>query len=446
MSLKTNIDVLEVLAPSNVGSEMGTLDYNLPKNKRALENNIEQQSAVWHAFLDSEPGSVNETVFAENLSDIYLGATALQSLGSVKNAAEKIKIAHYFTEQSIERYGTQSVSDTQETMHRDLTIAEDKHRTGKVSDALYSSLVSQYHELGIDRGADTNKSTQNRIYAPGERKFLDAFTKNYGYFHGLVDKDKIYSAAQIIHEVGPTLLQKLQVVDARWSGWRVIPQNGGNLAISSKEKVLKVGTRRAPSMGADLEATMYHEFMVHGLRSVNSEQTNDFDMQHGIAGYSDFEEGLGCYVEMLLTGKIPDKIANRQIAASMALGQLGDGMQYDRNEIFELLKLRTLVLSDQETAQDKEMSELKINELRSLVIDRFFRGGVGVRPFNAVFTKDVIYARGFKKVQSYIHSMIDQRVDPDALWAYLLSARFDPTNPQHEAYIAKHGVTILKTK
>ena len=431
--MQTKIELLKVLTPENIGTGEGPLQYNLSSssdNYQAHRLNIKQEPQIWDEFIASEPGSADEQRFARELSDIFIGATSLQLLSSLKSNEDKVAISNWLTQQSIERYGIQDFSDTIETLEADTPFV-------LASDA-QSDARRWYRTLGIS--LDAQKIKHEILTVPeGVRSY---FTNSFGFLLGRIDPAKLYSAQDIVGEIGPQFLKALEEQDSRWASWKVVAIPGGNMSVSSEDKELRVGNDRASSLGDELEASLFHELVVHALRSINGESLGDYDAQYGIAGYPDFEEGLGCYVEYVITGKVPAKIANRQIAASMALGQLGDGITFDRNEIYDFLRTRTRLLLSAEGVTDLATLNAKEQELRTLIIDRFFRGGRGIRPLNAVFTKDTMYARGFIQAKHYIDTALKKGMSAESIFTFLLSAKFDPNDKCHIDKLSRLGIIL----
>jgi hypothetical protein len=446
---KHNLDVqiLKVLAPDNTGADGGGLDYG-PDNINANALNRSLEPVTWEAFMNSDPGSLDEARSAKKLAEIFLGASAVQLMTGIKDSETQSRQADWFTAQSIEIYGTQDVEDTKELLRRDLLSFTSFMGLNSVDQEDVKRIINLYRALGIEefKTASDKPDNQPEIESSlenGDKLFEEYLHAEFGFMLDHFDGTTLYSAQDLLTKAEQILLQLTQK-DARWDGWKVTAKKDGSMSVSTKEKEIKIGVKRAPSLGSEAGPALVHEFVGHMLRSVNGEQTGDVDLQYGLAGYTDFEEGLGCYMEYVLTGKTPAKISNRQITASLALGQLGDGKKFDRNEIYEILKLRTKVLLQADGEASDELLAAKYKELRTLVIDRFFRGGRGVGPVMSVYTKDIIYAQGFEKVKKYVSEKIKAGANPQQLFDFLLSAKFDATNPEHLKRLKAANISIIE--
>lgn len=214
------------------------------------------------------------------------------------------------------------------------------------------------------------------------------------------------------------------------------------MSVDTQKKTINIGRGRAPVPAEEAGVSVMHELADHVQRSVRGSEFDDEGLQYGLDDYLEFEEGLGCYMEYALTGRVPSKIANRQITASMALGQLGEGKEYDRNEIYQFLKLRTKVKMQADGVFSEELYSAKSEELRTLIIDRFFRGGLGVYPGKSVFTKDIVYGQGFSRARDFVRSQIERGANPDELFDFLLSGKFDPTISSHTKLLETKGKKI----
>ena len=70
-------------------------------------------------------------------------------------------------------------------------------------------------------------------------------------------------------------------------------------------------------------------------------------------------------------------------------------------------------------------------------IDRIYRGGRGDSSTSsqAVFTKDIAYYDGYKKIRDYLDQSIRNGKDIEQIFEYLTLGKFNPTNPVHIQYV-----------
>jgi len=416
--------------PINVGSNGGALKYDKANIKASLGLRSKQPDA-WAEFLASDPDSLEEQEAARNLTKIFTGISASQLMGTTKNDDKTNKIEEWFTQQSIVLYGTQDPDDTKKVMTNDLAILNQPGASKYILKKDLDKLLAIYENLGIEtRNNKTKKLQFDERMSVSDIEFRNIILSEFGFVLDYFDFNKMYTSDEL-KDVTKQILKYLQSIDKRWNDWRATVKKDGSMSVSTYDKELKIGMKRASSIGIEAAASLIHELAAHIKRSINGESSGDKDLQHGLAEYIEFEEGFGCYIEYLVTGYIPNKISNRQIAASLALGQLGDGRKYDRNEIYEVLALRTKLLMQSKGKVEPEVIKAKEKEVRTLVIDRFFRGGRGVEPVMPVYTRDVMYARGFEEVRKYIKNQSKRGVSLGELYEFLMSAKFDPTRIDH---------------
>ena len=82
-----------------------------------------------------------------------------------------------------------------------------------------------------------------------------------------------------------------------------------------------------------------------------------------------------------------------------------------------------------------ELDELKKSTWTH--IDRIYRGGRGDSSTSnqAVFSKDIAYYEGYRKMRDYIDESFSKGESIEDIFKYLLMGKFDPTNPVHVNYV-----------
>ncbi len=436
-STHKSFNILRYITPRNVGARKGRLLYKYRSTtvKRAA---LSLERDIWHEFLKAIPGSLEESALAEELSQISMAVESsfLQNGIEHYDLEKSAAIAKSFTDHSIRLYGTQDVNETLQTMTLDiqdfLQVSERDNAVGRVA----ADLIEEYRKLGVPIAEAAKQTYGDNRLTPGDKEFRKFAIDTFQPVYSVIEADKMYSA-RAVKRLFSLLIRMYGRGDRRWGSWSVAYKQDGSLAVDVLQRRILIGRNRAPAIGFDLAASVSHEF-VHAIRSVRAYSLESNDLRLGLSGYLPFEEGLGCYIEYVLGNKVPEKISNRQIAASLALGQLGPA--YDRNAIFELLDKRAKVMMVVHGTYSEELYAIKKVELKTLIIDRFFRGGSGVGPTQAVFTKDVVYSQGFAEVKRYVRSQLARGVDPGELFNYLFCAKFDPMNEQHVAVLRAKGI------
>lgn len=438
-------NILSAIVPQNIGARNGRLRYGnrRVRIKRAF---MSLEPTVWHAFLEAEPGSLIEREATQELSLLLMEveSTRMQALNDGHHADLVAALAELFTEQSIQVYGTQDVRETVATMQHDLQLCAGLPKLNGEHAAAYNRLLEGYARLGVAQIEAVGSHSIASGLTPNDRRFAAVTTR---YFSDVLEHFKpsqLYSSRNIKQRI-QSVLQVYARQDRRWKRWSVGYKPDGSMSVLVEKRQILIGRKRAVVSGEEAGAAVVHE-LVHAMRGVHYASILNGALKSQLFDYAVFEEGLGCYIEFLIRGQVPEKLSNRQIAASLALGQLGDAHKWDRSEIYSLLADRTRLMMLLNGTFTERRFRLKKKELRMLVIDRFFRGGSGVRPALAVFTKDVMYAQGFSAVKRFIRSQLARGVRPEELLQYLLSARFDPTNEQHVELLKSVGIHAPKSR
>jgi hypothetical protein len=217
--------------------------------------------------------------------------------------------------------------------------------------------------------------------------------------------------------------------DPKWSEWSVVSKDGTSLSVDTTERKIEIASRRETASLKDTRGLIAHELLVHCLRAKNGYKTGDKRLATGLPGYLDTEEGLGILAEAAITGELPDKAHDRYIDIALAAGVV-DGVQRSRQAVFQISYDRQLIRA--QLRGDKASIASLIPRVWSHV-DRIYRGGPGDNfgTRQAVFTKDIAYYVGYKRMAAYITKQLDDGKSASEVFAYLSQAKFDPTNPKH---------------
>ena len=428
---EVSLQVLSALRPTNTGSEVGPLLYD-ERNERAHIHNASQGNSALKNFLLSAPGSLAEKRSLRTINEIELSKAA-HGLSKKISESERRSLADVFTQRSLTLYGDVDMQMLNQQMSSDLAIFYTLKGDKKVDQLTLKKCIESYEQLGVK---GIYKLDDKKLHS-ADKLFKDYLIKNYGFVLAMYEPKKLYGPEDIM-DSALTIIKKLSASDPRWSKWSVMQKQDGSMNVDAKKKMLLVGIKRAPSTGKELGPIMLHEFIAHALRGVNGAEKNDPRLGSGLVDYLIFEEGLGCYMEYVLGGRDPSKVIYRQMTGALALGRL-NGARHDRHAVYLFLKRRHIVMSQAENTKEN-VYKAQLKELRRLVIDRFFRGGSGVGSTPAVYTKDVVYAKGLVLVKNYMRRMIDSGVDAEELFDYVLSAKFNPVLDSHISLLAIQGI------
>jgi len=430
-----NVQVLPAIRPVNTGSEDGPLLYD-ERNEKAFLYNAFLENAAFKNFLSSEPGTLAERRSLRTINELELSKAAHGLTKSISESERRL-LAETFTERSLALYGDVDMKMLSSQMSMDLAKFHSLKGNKNVNQMTLKKCIATYQQLGVE----VSSIPESVLHHAADKLFKNYLVENYGFVLELFDPSELYGPEDIISSAR-TIIKKLSTSDTRWTDWRVMQKQDGSMNVDAKNRTLLVGMKRAPSIGSELGPVMLHEFIAHALRGINGSDTDDPRLGKGLVDYLIFEEGLGCYMEYVLTGKNPTKIIYRQMTGALALGRL-NGARHNRHEVYMLLKRRHIIMSQAANTEER-VRKAQLKELRRLVIDRFFRGGSGVGDTPAVFTKDVVYAKGLSLVKNYMRKQINDGIDAVDLFEYVLSAKFNPAKYSHISLLATQGITQPK--
>jgi hypothetical protein len=137
-----------------------------------------------------------------------------------------------------------------------------------------------------------------------------------------------------------------------------------------------------------------------------------------------------------MSGELSDNSKDYYTNIAMAMGLVGQSRT--RQEMFKIQRARNIVRAQSRGTYD--ISELpQLERSAWAVVDRIYRGGKGDEygAVQAIFTKDVAYYGGFKLMLDYFTQQFKAGKKIEDIFRYLSEGRFDPTNVQHVAYMAK---------
>lgn len=220
--------------------------------------------------------------------------------------------------------------------------------------------------------------------------------------------------------------------DNDWNDWRVVRcEEKDSLSVIAGDKKILVGLQRANMKSKQLEPLFAHEVLIHAQRGLNGAKRGK-ELQTGLPGYLDFEEGLGVFVEYALSGEVSEKNIDRYLDIAYALGQL-DGVEHTRQELLD----RTFKRAN--TRNEKFRRGKSTEDITKEVyahVNRIYRGSLGNK-YIGIFTKDIAYYKGFLETGGYITAQLEAGKTIEGIMSFILEGKFDPTHPQHIQFIGK---------
>jgi hypothetical protein len=438
MSEIPSVEVLKAIKPVNSGTGEEELVYDELVN--AVDTykltNPERSVAVW----ESQEESLEESSAARQLAFEYLLRTAIEvndpSRGNYDLWADR------FTQATVELYGE---PDSKEALR--LISDEYSHFSqliGKegVSQQHVNFLLDTYKPMISSLPEEDASEAELEYEKKAIHKYGEALIEEYQPLFDLIDNSgKSEFNATDLQELFEAALDWLEHNDdIAWQEWAVVQTKGTTFSVNSLHRQIKIAAQREVASIEDTRGLMAHELLVHALRGKNGYKRGDQDLATGLAGYLDAEEGLGILVEEAVNGILPVKAYDRYIDIALALGSI-DGVQRTRKEVFHISFARQLV-----RAQAKGvLNEVELQSLERKVwghVDRIYRGGRGdnLGTKQAIFTKDIAYYSGYKKMAQYISSQLASGKNAREVLEYLSQGKFDPNNQQHVEQLNKYFV------
>lgn len=438
MSEIPTVNVLEAINPANSGTGAEVLAYN--GLGAAVEKYRPANGERWSAVWDAEQGSLEEVSAARQLAAEYLLRTSEKVVNS--HEGNRDVWAERFTLAATELYGAPETAEVTRLITEEYTSLVGLQGNAGVSQPHVRLLLDTYRPVvengpgpvSIDEAgaADTDR-TRTAVRAYGE-----AMREQYQPLFDLVDQAAVAEfTPSDLHVLFTQAMSWLEEHDDQdWGAWKVQLKDSTQLSVDAGSHSISIASRRESASPEDAKGLIAHELLVHALRGKNGYKTGDKKLATGLPGYLDAEEGLGILAEEAINGTLPDKAYDRYVDIALALGT-ADGVQRTRQELFQISYARQLV-----RAQLRGADEGRIATLAPRVwshVDRIYRGGPGdgAGTRQAIFTKDITYYEGYRRMAGYVAEQLVQGKPARAVFAYLSQGKFDPTNAAHRRRIAE---------
>jgi len=428
MSDIPSIKVLEAFKPDNAGKGEQSLVYVglMSAIERYKESHIPRSQRMW----DSEVDSLGELSAAQELAKDYL----LQTSGKLVDSDEKNRDlwASRFTEASIELYGAPEKKEATSLLREEYDLLNTLKDDDGVSQDLVNYLIATYEKI-IPPDTETEEVFNKETERLAIEKYGQAIIGKYQQLFNFVDESESedFDAAKL-KELFITSLEWLKDNDDKdWDEWKVVEVDGTTVSVNASKKEIKLPSRREAASKQDAKGLIAHELLVHALRAKNGYKTGDIELATGVAGYLDAEEGLGILAEDAVNSELPEKAYDRYLDIALALGTI-DGAHMNRKELFKISMARqTLRAQVKGTFEEAQLPSMEKRVWTH--IDRIYRGGPGDDngTEQAIFTKDIAYYVGYKKMAEYITNKLASGDTTDDIFAFLSQGKFDPTNDKH---------------
>jgi hypothetical protein len=415
-----SVIVLKPFTPTEVVDEHGErLVY--PNLEEQIGRHALLETAHWDSFLDAEPESPEELKAAQNLASYYLLKTSVALQAS--RGARRETWADRFTNANEELYDTELAMGAWESLF-DTEISQAQESTTPAA----RRLIDAYQSLGFVPDNKESESTERSPEILPDTSYGEVIKTRYKDVLALIDEET-YDPVKM----GELFIKAFDVLavtegDEGWREWSVEFVEKDSLSVVSSKKIIRIGINRISESAQDMQQLLAHELLAHALRAQHAEKFHDSRLSTGLPGYLDTEEGLGIVHETLISGKVPAKAADRYMDIGIAKGLLG--RQPTRKELINIVALRFEV---------REPGGKDFEKRAKAHINRLYRGTLGDESpeRHGVFTKDAVYYVGYLKMRDYINSAIESGEAPDAIFDYLMAAKFDPANKAHAEIVKK---------
>ena len=429
-----SVKILEGIRPGNAGTGAERLEYVV------LSQSVAEYAATHaersHAFWSSEEGSVEELSKAHQLAAEFLLRTSLRATDS--NDVNSELRAERFTDSSIELYGEPDASEIIPMMLDDFAFFQTHLHNRNVDRLNLNKLLNSYWgilKMSVTQEQIDNSGEKKTSISEATKKYGELLALKYDYLFDLVDESEIesYGPNELLDIFSTSLELLSEKDDESWKEWTVELKEGTNTSVTAIKKRINVASSRALATKKDVKGLLAHEILTHALRAKNGYNIDDKKLATGLPQYIDAEEGLGILSEFAVTGEFPERARDRYIDIALALGTV-NGKSLNRQTLFEISFSRAQLMNEL-SSEPVDLNQLKKSTWTH--VDRIYRGGRGDTSTTnqAVFTKDIAYYDGYKKMRDYIDASYADGKTIEEIFDYLTLGKFDPTNPVHIKYL-----------
>lgn len=359
------------------------------------------------------------------LSHEYLLISALK-LQQADTDDERRLWSERYTAASIDNFGQPDVSEAAVIAAEELPRLLDASRQTNLPKDAVDLLIDSYTALANmydgDQGSINYRAVIDRV--------SDYLIKTYPSVRVSLSGDD----DEVLGFIGINRRFRAGLADLGWDGWTIASNQTAQMSVSPQKKTINIGKHIPNLTLRRVRALFAHEVLTHAQRAVNGAQI-DINLRYGLPGYLASEEGLGVVLESAVEGVLPHRVGDRYVDITLALG-LTDRPALSRFELFRLTMTRMLLrLGSAAEAADRTV----MRRLAWQHVNRIYRGSLG-NEFVGVFTRDIAYYQGFKRMIEYLGRYEGDDFN-DAL-EFALSGKFDPVNPAHRLYVHKRKFGI----
>jgi len=208
-------------------------------------------------------------------------------------------------------------------------------------------------------------------------RILRGRTKGYDLIDSKkIEKEEYLEYPEVVEKVNE-IFKILELNEWHVEKSKKIAKNGIKIGVKAKEFLVDGGIRKRPT---ELKKTIVHEIGTHVLRSINGEATGiDAFRKPNLPEYLDAEEGLAMYNEEMM-GYLSEKDLRKRALFVWAV------------KFGSTLSFRELYNACLSHVPPKECFDLVYRVKR----------GMGDTALPGIYSKDIVYFRGFRRVRKSI--------------------------------------------
>lgn len=370
----------------------------------------------------------------------YLPAISLK-IQEATTRGEQEFWSQRFTEVSVEIFGKPELREAVRIAKKDLSLFKRQMASHPDLPARTVRPLFDAYEEFIKKN-DT-KSDDTRVDEAGDKSLLVELKaylyKKYGQIYKEIDSAYDDEETLVIEEVvriNERMLHAMKVFSSQWQDWKVVTPESAQMAVSPGVKQIKVGSKMPPLPVRRVKSLFTHEVLVHAQRSVRGLAYSK-RLAYGLPGYVTAEEGLGVLMEAAIEGRMPHRAGDRYVDIALALGS--PAMKpMNRHQLFPVAYARTLLRNAGEATS---ITETQLQDMVSQHVARIYRGTLG-NEVVGVFTKDVVYYRGYRLMADYLSRYKGK--DLQRAIDFVLSSKINPDDPLHRQYVHDRKFNIIR--
>lgn len=407
--------------------------FKYPELESIVERDFKDQYDTIDEIYDRYDAD-DEEALDIRLSHEYLLIVALKLQQALTDEERELWSRRY-TEMSIEIFGRPWVDKAAAIAAADLPKLRQLATSSDIDPKLIETLLTTYENLAQLAPVEDGVSSHEQLLKYLNGYLRDKFSDAYAIIDG---DDTDILTIDHIRELFEQVLENLG-----WTAWSVAFDDTAQMSVSPQRKTINLGAYTPALTRKRVRSLFTHEVLTHAHRAVNGAEY-DKNLAYGLPGYLTAEEGLAVLMETAIEGHLPDRIGDRYVDITLALGTAVTP-QMSRFDMFKMALTRMLLRQAQAPFRADHAT---LRRLAWQHVNRIYRGSLG-NEFVGVFTKDAAYYRGYQEMANYLSryqgKWLDRAIE------FVLSGKFDPTKPTHRLYVhsrrfnAEYGLENLET-